>query len=480
MAISANCVGEVRANGTPGNDNNGGFFKAGATGTDYSQQASPQWALTGIASAGSGNVVLYAGAAATMIGNCVNVVSGTNYNTGIFEITSVSVGVSFTCGTNAAGNSICTGVGAAGVMNIGGALATIGAANNAAAISNQVWLTGSETHNASTTISLGTGYYVTGTQTLTRFIGYGTSRGDNGQFIIALGTTSSLTGIIVTGSSVSLENIYVNCNSLTGSNGINVGTYNRANNLKVSNFKGTGLTVGSATTAFGCEVTGGISGATAATSVSTQGSLLHSHIHENSCTAVAGNNGVTVANNLIVNNTGSTSDGINGLGYGSNVLQNVIYNSGRHGLVLLYYPYLSITIKGNIIVSNGSYGTYSPSGLAANILIDGNAYYNNTGGNRYNVDDTGTANPINASSPYTNIYDVILTASPFNSPGANPATADWGLNATAGGGAACRNAFGPGTWPGNTTTRAHNDFGPVQHADAGGAALLYVGDGVRD
>jgi len=121
MPASANTVWECRSTATAGNVNGGGFV-TGASGTDYSQQNAAQYALTGIASVGSGNTFLTASAAANMVGNFARVVSGTNFTVGWFEITSVSAGVSVTCATNAAAVSICTGVGASGVINIGGSL----------------------------------------------------------------------------------------------------------------------------------------------------------------------------------------------------------------------------------------------------------------------------------------------------------------------------------------------------------------------
>lgn len=121
MALSAATVWEVRTTATASNVNGGGF-KTGASGTDYSQQNAAQYNLTGIASAGAGDTILSAAAAANMVGNIANVVSGTNFTAGRFEILSVVVGVSITFSTNAAGTSICTGVGASGVINIGGAL----------------------------------------------------------------------------------------------------------------------------------------------------------------------------------------------------------------------------------------------------------------------------------------------------------------------------------------------------------------------
>lgn len=118
MALAQATVFEVR---TTGNAANGGGYRTGAGTPDYSQQDSPQYALTSATSSGAGNVVLHSSAAADMVGQICQVRTGTNFTPGFFEITSVSVGVSFTCSTNQAGTAICTGVGASGVINIGGA-----------------------------------------------------------------------------------------------------------------------------------------------------------------------------------------------------------------------------------------------------------------------------------------------------------------------------------------------------------------------
>lgn len=122
MAIDATVIWEARATATASMVNGGGF-KPGASGTDYSKQDAAQYALTGVTSGGAGNTVLTASAAADMVGNVIHTVSGTNFtNNSWFEITSVSVGASITCSTNSAGASISTGVGVSGVMNVGGAL----------------------------------------------------------------------------------------------------------------------------------------------------------------------------------------------------------------------------------------------------------------------------------------------------------------------------------------------------------------------
>lgn len=187
MAVPATTVWEVRP--TVGSDNNGGGFVPGSSGTDWSQQTSPQYALTGIASSGSGNTVLSTLAAADMVGNIAQVTSGTNFNKGMFEVTSVSVGVSITFGTNIGGSSICSGVGASGVINIGGALATL-------AILYRV------INSATQMIASNTIYIkATGSLTLTAVIqnfdvnyftviGYTSTRGDNGRATITTSTNS--------------------------------------------------------------------------------------------------------------------------------------------------------------------------------------------------------------------------------------------------------------------------------------------------
>lgn len=122
MALQASTTWEVRAGG---NNANGGGFVPGASGTDFSQQNTPQYALTGLSSSGAGAVILSAAAAANMVGNIIQVISGTNFTAGFYEITAVSVGVSITVD-----RAVTTGAGASGVANIGGALATLPAVMN--------------------------------------------------------------------------------------------------------------------------------------------------------------------------------------------------------------------------------------------------------------------------------------------------------------------------------------------------------------
>lgn len=117
MAIGiSTCV--IRADGAT---TNGGGWVEGSSGVNYSNQASAQWALTGLTSSGSGDTILSAAAHADMVGNWACCVSGTNVTQCFVSVVSVVAGVSITFSTSKAGGSVATGVVANGVINIGGA-----------------------------------------------------------------------------------------------------------------------------------------------------------------------------------------------------------------------------------------------------------------------------------------------------------------------------------------------------------------------
>lgn len=179
MPVSTNTVWEFRTTATA-NMVNGGGFVTGASGVDYSQQDAAQYALTGIATSGAGNVFLTAAAAADMVGNIAHVVSGTNFTAGWYEITSVSVGVSVTCGTNGAGGSLSSGVGANGVINIGGALDLAGALQDSffeqINLGNTVWFK-SGTYTLAASISTASTLSTAATPSIIK--GYEATRGDN-------------------------------------------------------------------------------------------------------------------------------------------------------------------------------------------------------------------------------------------------------------------------------------------------------------
>lgn len=170
MSFLAGTVFEVQ---TGGSDNNGGGFATGASGTDYSQQAAAQYALTTVTTSGINNVCLYSGASADMVGNVLQIISGTNFTPGMYPIQSVVVGVSFTLDRNCT-----TASGSGGVMNIGGAFASPGKAAQVANISgNLIWVKAG-TYTLSTATPGAGGPVVLATNIRIKMEGYTTTRGD--------------------------------------------------------------------------------------------------------------------------------------------------------------------------------------------------------------------------------------------------------------------------------------------------------------
>jgi hypothetical protein len=167
MAINAAVIWEIR---TTGSNTNGGGFKLGATGVDYSQQAAAQWALTGVTTSGTGAVFLTSQAAATMVGNTCRVVSGTNFTVGWYEIISVSAGVSVTVDRNC-----CSGAGSNGVINIGGAFKIGGSLDSD--------FFGTTHKTLENTVYIQSGTYTAGeaiqSASTILVVGYKTARGDN-------------------------------------------------------------------------------------------------------------------------------------------------------------------------------------------------------------------------------------------------------------------------------------------------------------
>ena len=116
MALSSAIKWEIRSTATANNVNGGGF-KTGASGTDFSQQDAAQYALTGITTAAADAILLHASAAANMVGNVIRITGGTNFITGWYEIIGGVVGVSITLD-----RTCTTAAGVAGTANVGGAM----------------------------------------------------------------------------------------------------------------------------------------------------------------------------------------------------------------------------------------------------------------------------------------------------------------------------------------------------------------------
>lgn len=122
MALDSTIVWEIR---TTGSQNNGGGFKPGATGTDYSQQDTAQDSGTDLACAdGDAAAPVITSAThnfvAADVGNIIHITAGTGWTAGWYEIVSVSddaATLDRACGTDGAKTS--------GTWYLGGAYSTL-------------------------------------------------------------------------------------------------------------------------------------------------------------------------------------------------------------------------------------------------------------------------------------------------------------------------------------------------------------------
>ena len=173
MAMSSAIVYEIRTTATASNANGGGF-KTGASGTDFSQQDAAQYNLTGVTTAAADAILLSASAAADMVGNVAHITSGTNFTVGWYEIISVVAGVSITLDRN------CTSAaGAGGVVNIGGAMSLASTLDDdlfEAAVAGNIFYVKAGTYTFGEAISVGA---AGGASNPIKIIGYSTTRGDN-------------------------------------------------------------------------------------------------------------------------------------------------------------------------------------------------------------------------------------------------------------------------------------------------------------
>ena len=465
MALAAGIIWEVR---TTGNAQNGGAFNPAGSGVDYSQQNAAQYALTGVTSGGAGNTVLTASAAADMVGNTIQVISGTNFTTGFFEITSVSVGVSITCSTNNAGASISTGIGASGVMNIGGALTTMLQPDVIAG--NQVYVKATAT------------YTITATQTFSvagtagnpiTFIGYTTIRGDNGQVTVQR-SSGNTTQFSITGSFQRFINFIGDGNSAGTQTGWAVNaTQTFLYNCQAKNFTSQGFNLGNSgsanVTIVNCRCTGGTSAATAGFNITTLASqrLLFCIADTNACpgfrVATTSAGSVMMFHCISANNTNSADGFICNNVAGMTMINCVSYSNAGNGLLLdsattatagnLVAVYNSVFYGNGVFGINSNATNYNASG-SFQLPMNYNAFGGNSSGDRQNVP--------------TGANDVSLSGDPFT----NGASLDFSTNNTAGQGAALRAAGFPGVLQVGGT--GYLDIGTLQHQDSGGGTTAYI------
>ncbi len=476
MALSVSQVWEVRTTGT---DVNGGAFKAGSGGTDYSQQNAAQVAYTDLVIDGVTNTkVTSAGNPFTSahVGNVINVTGGTGFTTGRYEVVSVATAVATL--DRAVGTVSSTG----GTGNLGGALATLGTLAASMVASNRAYVAGG-TYSVSGGVTFAqTGVNPGPSTTPSHIIGYNSTRGDitlssanQANRPLIQPTANALNVLTFSNQGWRVENLQV----IPGGGGTNcnIGMNFGGGNSYATNCKVSGSTTGgiSMTNGDSCVEGNEVTAATGGNAISSgfQCTVRRNWIHDCSGSSNginAGNSIQAIEHNIISNMSGASAVGIQ-FAAGAKILRNTIYNCGSDGLKFTATTFRDIEIKGNIVTNCGGWGLNSTNaGIAASPLWDGNAYFSNTSGTiSTNFNDTST-NAINAVNPYVNQYDVILSADPFTNKAAN----DFTLNNTAGGGAACRGVgIQPNKIPGITQTE-YSDMGALQHQDAGGSNVYAI------
>lgn len=456
-ALSAATVWEVRA--STGNDNNGGGFVAGSGGTDYSQQSAAQLTDTDLATTGVVTTVtsVTGGFTAAMVGDVLHVVNGTNWTPGFYSITAFT-----NSNTVTVDRAPTTAAGVAGTGSVGGALATLGTLSGAMVASNKAFVTGAFTTTATITFAQSVATPSAATPP-TWIIGYSATRGDGLQATLTISSGTGINALYGTGNGLRFETLAVNCNNLGTSVGIrHDGASSVVINCKISNFTSIGIfLVGSVHTILNCEVTGGTAAASYAIDNGTQTAIIRNcFVHDNACVGILTTAVGLVSYNIVCNNTGASSDGIRCSGSNNVVTNNTIHNNGGAGIKNIVSTFVGNVWLNNIITNNGGAGIVGALSTPNPAVpeYDGNAFFSNTGGTRSLMDSTTGIFGVN---PYTNIRDVILTASPYVGP-TSGGTANFALNDVPGGGQACRRAGSPGAFPGLAATVGYLDFGAVQ------------------
>jgi len=455
VALNAAVQWEVR---TAGADTNGGGFKAGASGSDFSQQDAKRQApdttdLSTADAVANGTTTITSGTAnftAAIVGNVIYFAGGTGGITGCWrEVTARASATSITIDLLIAASTGMT-------MNIGGALGTPGVLGSVVVGSNKVWIkTG--TYTLSTATPNVSGGPLSLAVSLVRFEGYEITRGDFGaRPTIKVPDTGVDTITVITSTSSSatvVANLIVDGNQKASITGIGLGVngYHSIFRCKVMGTTVKGITMGSGlfSQAILCEVTD-FSG-TSGMEVATGNLAFGCYVHDGATVAfnIAGGSALHC---VADSNSGASSDGFafatRGVCVGC-----VAYNNGRDG-------YRATTQQPGSLVdciaeSNTGWGFNATSSLLTFLLTHCAAYGNGSGAYHTNLPAQYNCLTITAGSVFV-----------------DAAGGNFALNSTASQGAALRAAGALGVFPGGTTT-GYQDIGAAQHADpAGGGGAV--------
>lgn len=459
MALGTTLNWDVR---TGGSDSNGGAFLPGSSGTDWSQQTAAQYALTGLTTSGAAAIILTTSASSDMVGNVMQVISGTNFIAGFYQILSISAGISITVDRN-----VTTGIGASGAANIGGSLLTISAANTAAINGNTIWVNGSgSSYVLATTIALSNTF----SGAPKRLIGYGTTHGDNGAYPLITTATNSINLFNTSG----VSGYYFGHLSFSNTASTRARAFSNPSAegymLHWSDCKFSGFTngvemdnivdfLGPALFFDNCYFTGCTNAAIkTSSSVSIDVCYFASNSGDGVFADLSGQGQTSISDSVFYSNNRGIITSTSTSSAGTNnplAIRNCAFVSHTSHGIFIQDVAQSLKCKNSIFYGNGGFGVSAPSQLP-NIDFNYNAYGSNTSGNLSNV--TAGAN------------DQTLTADPFTAKASN----DFSLNTTTGGGASCRNAGSPGACTSQTFGTGYADIGALRHQDSGGGTVVSI------
>jgi hypothetical protein len=430
MALDVTSTWEVRP--TAGNDANGGGFHPGASGTDFSQQNAAQYTFTDLAVDATVNTKVTSAShsfVAADVGNIMQISAGASWTLGAATLDRSPAPTSTTGGTYA----------------VGGALATISKAITAKVQGNTIYVKATGSYVVTVTQNLVAGDGGTGNN-LTQFIGYTTTRGDNGKVTWTTATNSVDLITFAVANNFSFQNFNFTNTAGTKGNCFTAGTSGIDGNLQCINCIIDGFNIGfngvfvgtycwAPLILIGCVVKNCVN----------QGILNGYNVVMDGC-FIHDNTG----DGLAFNNTGDAQQS-------AYIARSVFYNNGGKGIQDNSGAANNnfVAIENCAFVSNTSHGINANNGAAScysvvNTIFDSNGGFGLSVGSwkatyqRSNAFFNNASGKYTAGIPATPLGEVILTGSPFTSPG----TGDFSLNSTAGAGAACKGAAYPSAIPG--------------------------------
>lgn len=358
-------------------------------------------------------------------------------------------------------------------LNIGGAVDTIATAFtfNTAGMVVCVKSTGTITITATQNLNNNQGGGA-----FNRLFGYTTTCGDHGPVNYTFSTNTGITGFLGDGQAAGwwIDGFNIDCASLGTSTGIAFGGQSILTHSKIANCTTRLYKAGGTySNTQNVEFTGCTSACTDAILPGNNATFKFIYAHDNVTNVMSSSSQVVITDSIFSNTTGTTKDVIKFDLYYV-IERNVFYSATGNCLIddgSGGHIYLGTSIQNNIFVNCGIYAINgSASSIQAVPTVDGNAFFGSGTANRRNIDAT------TLGAPYTNIWDIQLTADPFT----NAAGGDFTLNATAGGGAALKGTgqagyVGP-AWSKATGT-GYMDLGAFQTqfgAGGGGANSAYV------